>query len=284
MSLALSPAAREVGCRFGFDVADGGVTLVLQVAPSTGWAVEDERFDIALDGAPAAAPVTEVVGAHGTRLHVVSVGPGALTVAYQSRARPVRAEAAPSGTTRADAIDREALESLRQSRYAPSDELLGFAIAELGAVRGHDDPAAAVASWVFERFAYTEGSSGPTDTAIDTILSGAGVCRDFAHVTIALCRALEIPARLVSAYAPGLSPMDFHAVVEARVDGRWRVLDPTRLAARPALVRIATGRDAADTAFVTTMHGEAELIASEVWAVVDGDLPADDHAAPMGLA
>ena len=78
--------------------------------------------------------------------------------------------------------------------------------------------------------------------------------------------------------------MDFHAVVEARVDGCWRVLDPTRLASRPSLVRIATGRDAADTAFVTTMHGEAELTGSEVWAVIDGDLPADDHATPMGLA
>ena len=283
MSLALSPTLREVGCHFEFDVADGGVTLVLQVAPSSGWAVHDEHLDVALDGAPIAGPVTEVVGAYGTRMHVVSAGPGALTVGYRSGARPMPAAVAP-GRGPADSIDGEALLCLRQSRYAPSDELLGFAVAELGWVRDVEDPAAAVASWVFERFAYTEGSSGPTDTAIDTIMSGAGVCRDFAHVTIALCRALEIPARLVSAYAPGLSPMDFHAVVEARVGGRWEVLDPTRLAARPSLVRIATGRDAADTAFVTTMHGDATLTASEVWAVIDGDLPADDHATPMGLA
>jgi transglutaminase-like putative cysteine protease len=283
MSLALSPTPREVGCHFEFDVADGGVTLVLQVAPSTGWAVRDEHLDLALDGTPVARPVTEVVGAYGTRLHVVSVGPGALTVDYRSAARPVASPVAPPSRGPADAIDAEALLSLRQSRYAPSDELLGFAVSELGPVRDHEDPAAAVASWVFERFAYTEGSSGPTDTAIDTIMSGAGVCRDFAHVTIALCRALEIPARLVSAYAPGLTPMDFHAVVEARVDGYWRVLDPTRLASRPSLVRIATGRDAADTAFVTTMHGEATLTGTEVWAVIEGDLPTDDHASPMGL-
>ena len=281
MSLALSPSPRAVGCHFAFDVADGGVTLVLQVAPSAGWAVEDEHFDVVLDGAPVPGPVTEVVGAHGTRVHVVSAGAGALTVGYRATTRPA---SAPADRGPADAIDGDALEHLRQSRYAPSDELLGFAVSELGAVRDEEDPSGAVASWVFERFAYTEGSSGPTDTAIDTLLSGAGVCRDFAHVTIALCRALEIPARLVSAYAPGLTPMDFHAVVEARVDGRWRVLDPTRLASRPSLVRIATGRDAADTAFVTTMHGEAELTGSDVWAVIDGDLPADDHATPMGLA
>jgi transglutaminase-like putative cysteine protease len=243
--------------------------------------VDDEQLDIALGGAPVAGPVTEVVGTHGNRMHVVSTGTGALTVDYRGTPRPV---VPPAGRGPADAIDGEALEYLRQSRYAPSDELLGFAVAELGLVRDAEDPSAAIASWVFERFAYTEGSSGPTDSAIDTLLSGAGVCRDFAHVTIALCRALEIPARLVSAYAPGLSPMDFHAVVEARVHGRWQVLDPTRLASRPSLVRIATGRDAADTAFVTTMHGEAELTGSEVWAVIKGDLPADDHATAIGLA
>ncbi len=138
---------------------------------------------------------------------------------------------------------------------------------------------------MFERFAYTPGASGPLDTAVDTILSGAGVCRDYAHVTVALCRALEIPARLVAVYAPGLSPMDFHAVVEARVEGRWEVLDPTRLAPRePSLVRIATGRDAADTAFVTTFHGHAGAHRRpSVFAVIDGDLPSDDHVSRMRL-
>jgi len=127
------------------------------------------------------------------------------------------------------------------------------------------------------------GSSGPLDSAVDTLLAGEGVCRDFAHLTIALCRAQEIPARLVAVYAPGLSPMDFHAVVEARVEGRWQVLDPTRLAPRGALVRIATGQDAADTAFLSTFHGRAELVRTEVRPVIDGDLPADDHVAPMQL-
>jgi len=110
-----------------------------------------------------------------------------------------------------------------------------------------------VASWVFERFAYSAGSSGPLDSAIDTLLSGSGVCRDFAHLTITLCRALGVPARLASVYAPGLSPMDFHAVVEIMTSEGWQVLDPTRLAPRSALVRIATGRDATDTAFATML-------------------------------
>jgi len=209
----------------------------------------------------------------------VSSGQGPLTIDYRARVRAPRAE---RGRGPVDAIDPEALTYLRQSRYAPSDELRGFAISELRDLPDAER-AAAIASWVFERFAYTEGASGALDTAVDTLLSGAGVCRDFAHVTVALCRALEIPARLVSAYAPGLTPMDFHAVVEARVDGSWQVLDATRRAARPSLVRIATGRDAADTAFVTTMHGDAELTTAEIVAVIDGDLPGDDHEAPMRL-
>ena len=109
------------------------------------------------------------------------------------------------------------------------------------------------------------------------------MCRDFAHLAITVLRALDVPARLVAAYAPGLSPMDFHAVVEAFVEGRWWVLDATRLAPRPSLLRIATGRDAADTAFLTVIDGEATLEVAEVEAFTDGDLPADDHLELVGL-
>ena len=87
-----------------------------------------------------------------------------------------------------------------------------------------------MAAWVHRRLVYTSGASRPVDTAVDTLLAGQGVCRDYAHLTITLLRALEIPARLVAVYAPGLSPMDFHAVVEADVDGVWCVVDATRLA------------------------------------------------------
>ena len=85
------------------------------------------------------------------------------------------------------------------------------------------------------------------------------MCRDFAHLVIALLRARNVPARLVAVYAPGLQPMDFHAVVEAAIDGEWRVVDATTLAPRQSLVRIATGRDASDTAFLTVQSGRADL-------------------------
>ena len=124
------------------------------------------------------------------------------------------------------------------------------------------------------RLRYVPGSSDPIDGAADTLLAGAGVCRDYAHL-VALLRAVNVPARVVSAYAPGLCPMDFHAVAEAFDEGQWRVVDGTLLAPRQTLVRIATGRDAADTAFLDNHKGEITLNKLEVTAVVDGDLPRD---------
>ena len=95
------------------------------------------------------------------------------------------------------------------------------------------------------------------------------------HAAAPALRAVNVPARVVSVYAPGLSPMDFHAVAEAYVDGQWRVVDCTLLAPRQSLVRIATGRDAADIAFLDNHQGAITLTKMEVTAVVDGDLPRD---------
>src|SRR5699024_9044914 len=124
-----------------------------------------------------------------------------------------------------------------------------------------------------------------TDGAVDSILQASGVCRDFAHVVIALLRALGTPARLVSVYAPGLEPMDFHAVAEAWVDGAWHIVDATRLAPRESMVRIATGRDAADTAFLTTRGGRTTFNRQVVTAeLVAGELPAEDPAGLVRLS
>jgi transglutaminase-like putative cysteine protease len=91
-----------------------------------------------------------------------------------------------------------------------------------------------------------------------------------------MLRARNVPARLAAVYAPGLSPMDFHAVVEAAIDGRWYAVDPTTLAPRQTLVRISTGRDASDTAFLTVQSGRADLVSVDVTATSEPGLPQDD--------
>ena len=156
----------------------------------------------------------------------------------------------------ADPLD--AVTYVRPSRYIESDTLVGLATAELRGLTGVDLLHGARA-WVAERFTYVPGSTRGSDGVRDVLLSRRGVCRDYAHVVAGLLRAVDVPARTVSVYAPGLAPMDFHAVVEAYLDGQWYVLDATGLAPRGSMVRIATGRDAADTAFMSTYGGAVTL-------------------------
>ena len=255
---------RSVACSLIAQVL-APATVELQVAVAGAMTVS-EQLQVRLDGRP--VPVQELTTAGSGRLHVLHCDAGRLEVSYQAqvsgRAEPTASE--PLDTTT----------YLRPSRYAEADRLAAFASVELGA---GTEPAALVrdvAAWVGRRLAYIPGSSSGTDGAVDTLLAGAGVCRDYAHLVIALLRARDVPARLVSVYAPGLFPMDFHAVVEALVDGSWSVVDATVLAPRQSLVRIATGRDAADTAFLSSYGGTLRLDALQVWAVVDGDLPRDD--------
>ncbi|QEO16210.1 transglutaminase family protein [Agromyces intestinalis] len=223
-----------------------------------------ERLELRSAGRPVAA--TELTDATGSRIHVVDASPGELTVSYTAT---VDGRAAPAVASEVDL-----LAYLRPSRYCESDTLAATAAAEFGGLEG----AAlldGVSSWVGTRLAYVPGSSGPTDGAVQTLLSRQGVCRDYAHLVIALLRALGVPARLAAVYAPGLDPMDFHAVAEAHVDGAWRVVDATALAPRSTLVRISTGRDAADTAFLSSYGGAVVLDSVEVSAVADV-LPDDD--------
>src|ERR1700727_1056757 len=212
--------------------------------------------------------VTELNLPGPSRAHILRASPGRVVVTYQAT---VEGRAAPPEVTEADRLSY-----LRASRYAASDRLSAVAPAEVGCVTKAQDLLAAVSSWVGTRLSYVPGSSGPTDGAVETLLSRQGVCRDYAHLVIALLRALDVPARMAAVYAPGLDPMDFHAVAEALVDGDWRVVDATLLAPRAGLVRIATGRDAADTAFMSTYGGAVELLGIEVTATTDGVLPGDD--------
>ncbi len=271
-------ARRRVGCELSFEfLVPGRVALHLAVA-QTGDVVE-ERFR--LSGSTDGSDPVSIAAEHGGRIQLVRAQPGRLDVSYSA---VVGAGNLSGVVSQGDELGLEQLVALRQSRYCPSDQLAGFAMSLVGPDEDPLERARTVADWVFERLTYEPGVSRSTDTAIDTLLGGEGVCRDFAHLTIALCRAVGVPARLVSVYAPGLSPMDFHAVTEVWGNDGWEILDATRLAPRTSLVRIATGRDAADTAFATIVEGDARFISSEIFAVVDGDLPADDHVSRVTLA
>jgi transglutaminase-like putative cysteine protease len=257
---------RHVGAQLEVDVLQP-LEAVLQLAVSDmpGTSVQ-ESLTITLGGEPV-TPAEVVIPGEG-RTHVFSAQPGLLTVAYRAT---VDGRSTPAEVTTADRLIYT-----RPSRYAESDLLVAVAHAEFAGIRSVPDLLAAVSSWVGTQLSYVPGSSGPTDGAVQTLLRRQGVCRDYAHLVVALLRALDVPARTTAVYAPGLAPMDFHAVAEVLVDDCWRVVDATTLAPRASLVRIASGRDAADIAFLSTYGGAMTLGSMQVTAVLDGELPGDD--------
>lgn len=253
----------HVGSTLEFEVRQAAeVQLMVAVCPRPGVTV-GEAFDVRLDGVP--VEVRPVAGGH-----YVTAGPGLLHIDYTAAVTVRRGP-----PERLDLGQRIA--ATRPSRYCPSDRLAGFAAREFQRFApSHADTVAGIVDYVHRHTRYEAGTSTGTTDATETLLSGTGVCRDFAHLVAALARSVNIPARTAAVYAPGLSPMDFHAVVEVAVDDVWRVVDATGLAPRQSLIRIATGADAAETAFASVLTGDAELTFMEVRAVTAGDLPADD--------
>jgi transglutaminase-like putative cysteine protease len=248
---------RNIGCHLELTLS-GPSELVFSVSAAAGLPLAAESLVVTAAGQ--LVTPKEVLDDHGTRLHLVRADVGSLVLDYRATIDGV----APP----AEVTDVDRLRYLRQSRYCEADSLTPTAAAEFAGLTG---PALlfSVAEWVNQRISYVSGSSTGTDSALDTLLARQGVCRDFAHLVIALLRALGVPARLAAVYAPGLSPMEFHAVAEALVDGQWWVVDATKLAPRQSLLRVATGRDAADTAFLTNFGAATTLTGLEVTAVVD---------------
>ncbi|MCU1507855.1 MAG: transglutaminase family protein [Glaciihabitans sp.] len=254
---------RTVSAHVELDIR-GETNMVFSLAAARSANLVEESVGFVVDGVEIGS--REIGDVHGTRLHHFVANEGRMVVDYFAQ---VEGRAAP-----APVDERDLITYLRPSRYCQSDSLTPTARSEFGGLSGHV-LLQAVSDWVFNRLRYTSGSSLPTDGATRTLLNREGVCRDFAHVTIALLRAMEVPARMVAVYAPGLSPMDFHAVTEAYVDGAWWVVDSTRLAPRQGMLRISTGRDAADTAWLTSNWTDLAVINLLVTVTAD-ELPYDD--------
>lgn len=148
-------------------------------------------------------------------------------------------------------LDGAVIPYLMPSRYCQSDLFLDFTATQFKGLTG-GNLVLSMNDWVASRFSYDASASHSGTTATDSFASLRGVCRDYAHVLIALVRAVGIPARFVSAYAPGVQPPDFHAVVEVFLDGDWHLVDPTGMSGPTDIVRICVGRDAADASFLTS--------------------------------
>ena len=208
----------------------------------------------------------------GNRFIRLDAPKGVLSVNYHARVQlhpalqPLHLDEMP-----VSALPDDVLHYLMPSRYCESDSLRRVAQQLFGHLPPGMGRVRAVESWIHESVDYQPGVTQPTTTAQDVFVQRVGVCRDFAHLGITLCRALNIPARLVVGYVNFAEPpQDFHAVFEAWLDGRWVLFDATRMAPIDRLVRIGTGRDAKDVAFAT-IFGDVKMLRKEL-TVQEGEL------------
>ena len=181
------------------------------------------------------------------------------------------------GEVQVSQLPAEVLPYLYPSRYCESDRLHRFAYAQFGSLWQGYERVQAIRDWVQAHVEFTSNSSQGTTSACDTLVTKQGVCRDFAHLMIALCRAVNIPARFATGFDygadPALGPPDFHAYVEAYVGHRWYMFDPSGTAIPMGFIRLATGRDAADAAFASifgSVHWESPVILVQPIAGEDG--------------
>lgn len=176
-----------------------------------------------------------------------------------------------AGQTAVELLPSETLIFLLPSRFCESDKLLDLSWELFGKARPGWERVQAISEFVHNRIAFGYENARSSRTAMETYAECIGVCRDYAHLAIAFCRALNIPARYCTGYLsdagklPPYPPGDFAAWFEAYLDGRWRTFDPRNFEQRIGRVLIARGRDAADVAMVTTF-GPNELKSFRVWA------------------
>jgi transglutaminase-like putative cysteine protease len=224
--------------------------MIAMLRPRSGqtqWIISD-RYDL-----QPWVPVTEFVDSYGNLCQRLVVPQGEMRIAVEvtMEVEDQIAVARDAPYTPFTALPDNVLHYLLQSRYCPSDKMQGKALEVAGSAQPGYAQVEAIRAWIHRNLQYRYGVSSATTDALDTLTHGAGVCRDFAHVGIALCRSLQIPARMVVGYLHGLQPMDLHAWFEAFVGGRWYTFDATQDAPRGGRIVLGYGHDATDVAFIS---------------------------------
>jgi len=220
----------------------------------------------------------------GTRFHGLSVPAGPLEVSYTAEVEKQveLVEAADPPEAPLVALPPEVVRYLYPSRYCESDKLTRFAAKEFGFFQPGHERVAGICNWIYSNVEYVVGSTDAHTSAVDCFTQRSGVCRDFAHLGIALCRALGIPARYASAYAYELPVVDFHALFEVWLGDRWWYYDPTRSAPQEGFVLVGYGHDAADTS-VATLSAGALLNAVTVGTEKLSDGPVNYSIGPVSF-
>ena len=223
------------------------VLLQLEVAQMADQRIVRDQLSVS-----SAEPLRPVEGNEAIGQRTWAAGQGWFHATYTALVEIDRVVIPIEGLRAADprALPALVIPYLLPSRYCESDKFEAFVGQEFSALGG-GAKVRAMADWIAMHLRYVSGTSTSQTTASDTFVQRQGVCRDYAHLMVSLARAATIPARVVSAYAPGVDPPDFHAVVEVWLEQAWHLIDPTGMADPSEIVRISVGRDATDIAFMT---------------------------------
>ena len=273
----------RIGCAFTYQ-CETDVPLLLNLKPRRDrfQALQEEKLILGAN-----LPAEEFEDVHGNIVYRLTLERGAHDIRHDAIvAVPPYAdnhEFGPGPALSPAALPPALLRYTLPSRYCDSDKLLVFAWEKFGALPPGRPQVEAVCDWVHHHIEYRFGSGSPEISAWDVLQRGYGVCRDFAHLTIALCRALNLPARYVTGHLPDIgyldpgSPMDFHAYCEVFLGGRWFTYDARFNLPRIGRVKVSGGLDAVDGAFAT-VYGPAKLTHFEVWAyqVAAGEVSVGD--------
>lgn len=260
----------SIGCEIGYEVLDAS-TLIFNIEAMRGGRQRVHREELTIT--PSLPADEKTADETGNRYLRLTAPQGLLQLRYSAEVEldPLHQAPAVLNEVPVAVLPLETLPFINPSRYCPSDQLARFANRQFGNIAPGFGRVVEICNWINGEVDYLFGTSDTTTTAADTFALRAGVCRDFAHLGITFCRALGIPARFVSCYAWQLQPQDFHAVFEAYLGDRWYLFDPTRMAALDGMVRIGSGRDAADTAFAT-IYGQVNPLPIRVWSeAIDGN-------------
>ena len=265
------PMTVRIGCRLVYQTAQPTpIFLVVRPRP-------DNSDQIILAESltfPSEQASEQFLDAHGNIMHRWTLPPGQTVVVHDAL---VQVSSRPDDhdfkkfSVPIQEITPDTLRYALPSRYCDSDKLLGFAAQQFGYLVNGVDKVIAICNWVQRNINYVTCSGRPDLSASEVMARGYGVCRDFAHVAIALCRALNLPTRYVTGHLPDIgcldpgTPMDFHAYFEVYLEHQWRVFDARFNVPRIGRVKIAHGLDAVDSSF-STVYGQAALTSFGVWS------------------
>ena len=260
----------RVGCEFRFDAPVPVPAVVLLRARSDGGVtVERETWDV-----QPSASFSDLLDTYGNHARRVVIGAGAASLRYDAEVTTSAAldEFSPTAVQhRVEDLPGEILIYTLASRYCLSDMLSDQAVTLFGTTPLGWERVQAICDWTHNNIRFDYAASNPKATSVDIFEAREGVCRDFAHLAISFCRALNNPARYVFGYLPDIDidpppgVMDFCAWMEVYLGGRWWTFDPRNNASRAGRVVIARGRDAMDVAMVTS-YGQLQLEQMTVWA------------------